>query len=127
MHLLIFASDEYLFQPNKNSDLCNEFPTGQIQKMKVVVVDTSRTITVNTFGCLRFTHKSRRISKRINSTSGSKGPNMCSNDFLIALVRYITPQDCIINSTLDGYHSTNETRKNVTCSHDVTQEPEGTD
>ena len=53
---------------------------------------------------------------------------MCSNDILIALARYITPQDCIINSTLDGCDSTLETqlapkkKKNITCSYDVMQE-----
>ena len=35
---------------------------------------------------------------------------MCSNSILIALARYITPQDCIINSTLDGCDSTLETQ-----------------
>ena len=35
---------------------------------------------------------------------------MCSNGILIALARYITPQDRIINSTLDGCDSTLETQ-----------------
>ena len=35
---------------------------------------------------------------------------MCSNGILIALARYITPQDCIIKSTLDGCDSTLETK-----------------
>ena len=77
--------------------------------MKVVVVATSRTITVNKFCYLRFTHKSRLISTRINSTSGSKGPKICANDILIAMVSYISPQDCTIksiNSRLGNYLST---------------------
>ena len=35
---------------------------------------------------------------------------MCSNDILIALARYITPEDCIINSTLDGCDLSLETQ-----------------
>ena len=51
---------------------------------------------------------------------------LCPNDILIALVRYITPQDCIINSTLDNYHSTHKTqlsqKRNITCCYDVMQQ-----
>ena len=51
------------------------------------------------------------------------GRMVCSNDILVALVHYITPQDCIINSTLDSslnahQHSTRSKRK----SYDVIQE-----
>ena len=54
---------------------------------------------------------------------------MCSNGILIALARYITPEDCIINSTLDGCDSTLETqlapkkkKKNITYSYGIIQE-----